>query len=252
MNQLALSFAPSSGGRTVLAERKAGYPFSVTTPISRKDGAAQLTLQSISGGLYGGECITQHIHVRPGASARLIQPTATTVRRADTTPARQSIRLEAGENAALVYAARPLIMLPGAALAQDWEIILAQGARLMFWDAFVSHSPNGETPAWSLTSRVNLRAANGSLLAAERIAVKGAELGEGFQGVVGDFSAFGKFWRLGPGPVENPVRSLENIQNGFTRLPGEAGCVIALAARDGGALCAAMETILNRFEEMSP
>ncbi|MDE2240117.1 MAG: urease accessory protein UreD, partial [Rhodospirillales bacterium] len=228
MNQLALRFAPSGGGRTILTERRAGYPFSVTAPISRKDGAAQLTLQSISGGLYGGERITQHIHVRAGASARLVQPAATTVRRTANGPARQSIRLEAGENAALVYTARPLIMLPGAALVQDWEIILAHGARIIFWDAFVSHSPKGDVPDWSLTSRVNLRAANGNLLAAERIAVKGAELGEGFQGVSGNFSAFGKFWCLGPGAVENPVRDLETIQTGFTRLPGETGCVIAL------------------------
>ena len=251
--QLDLCFARSSAGRTMLAERRASYPYGITAPIARPDGAAQLTLQSISGGLYGGERVSQHIRLREGASARLIQPAATTVRRkAEAGPARQSIRLEAGAGARLIYATRPLIMLPGAALIQSWEIILSPGARIMFWDGFLSHSPTGEMPDWSLTSRVTARTPEGKLLAAERMAVEGASLGQGFQGMQGGFSAFGKFWCFGgTAPLGEFDCGTAAIRTGHTALPGEAGFTIALAAPDGGTLTAAMEQILARLEETS-
>ena len=236
MTQLALCFAPDGAGRTLLVERRAAYPYSVTAPIMQPGGIAQLTLQSISGGLYGGEHLSQHIHVRAGASARLLQPAATTVRRTATGHSRQSINLNVGENAFLVYAARPLIMLPGAALAQDWNITIAPGARVMFCDGFVSHSPRGEAPSWFLASRVTIRGANGALLASERMAINGLE---------GGFTAFGKFWSLGHGASGTPpiLPELQNIRGGITTLPNQQGFVIALAAPNGGALCAAMEQI---------
>lgn len=247
MTQLALCFALDGAGRTRLVERRAAYPYSVTAPVNRA-GTVELTLQSISGGLYAGESLAQHINLREGAAARLVQPAATTVRRGGAdAPARQNIRLEAGENAQLVYASRPLIMLPGAALAQNWEIILSPGARVMFWDGFVSHSPKGEAPDWSLTSRVNVRGIDGKLLAAERMQVQGATLGNGFQGMAGTFSAFGKFWCLGQSPITSAPR-FENLHASHTALPNNSGCVIALSARDGGALCAAMEQILSLLD----
>ena len=252
--QLDLCFARGSAGRTILAERRTSYPYSITAPIAQADGMAQLTLQSISGGLYGGETVSQRIKLRDGACARLVQPAATTVRRrAEAGPARQSITLEAGQDARLIYATRPLIMLPGAALRQEWEIILAPGARVMFWDGFVSHSPKGEAPDWTLTSRVTARTREGKLLAAERMAVRGIELGTGFQGASGSFSAFGKFWCLGDSPETTLFQTLPcrlaTIRTGVTALPGGAGFTIALAAPDGGALSAAMEEILAWLEK---
>lgn len=256
MTQLSLCFAPNDAGRTILTERRAGYPYSVTAPIRQPGGMAQLTLQSISGGLYGGERLAQHITLRQGAHARLIQPAATTVRcSAKASPAaRQSIILEAEGGARLVYASRPLIMLPGAALHQDWDILLSPGARVMFWDGFVSHSPNGEVPDWSLTSRMSARTREGKLLAAERMVVKGASLGAGFQGATQTFGAFGKFWCLGapPGQIEHRLlpQGLETAATGITSLPAGAGFTIALAAETGGALSSAMERILAWLEEV--
>jgi urease accessory protein len=252
MTQLELCFATGSAGRTMLAERRACYPYSITAPIAQLGGTARLTLQSISGGLYGGETVSQHIKLREGASARLVQPAATTVRRrAETGPARQNIVLEAGPDARLIYATRPLIMLPGSALIQNWRIILAPGARVMFWDGFVSHSPKGAAPDWSLTSRITARATEGKLLAAERMVVEGSALGKNFQGMTGPFSAFGKFWCLGPdiAPAEILAQGLQNIRTGLTMLPSAAGFAIALAAPDGGTLSAAMEQILSRLED---
>ncbi|MGE4481730.1 urease accessory protein UreD [Acidocella sp.] len=237
MTQLELCFAPNGAGRTLLAQRRSAYPYSITAPIARPNGTASLTLQSISGGLYGGEQVAQHIRLRAGARARLVQPAATTVRRkVEAGPARQSIKLEVQAGASLIYEARPLIMLPGAALIQDWEIRLSPGARVIVWDGFLSHSPHGEAPDWRLASRVSIRAPEGRLLAGERMNAQGMEHAP--------FTAFGKIWCLGLPPEQEggqPSFSGQGcILAGFTRLPGETGFTLALAARNGGALSEAM------------
>lgn len=255
MTQLELCFAPDGAGRTRLVERRAGYPYSVTAPIMQPGGVAQLTLQSISGGLYGGEHVGQSIKLREGASVHLVQPAATTVRRsAAAGPALQHIRLEAGASARLIYAMRPLIMLPGAILWQDWEIMISASAKLLFWDGFVSHSPNGKRPDWSLVSRVTVHRDNGKRLASERMNVDGSALGIGFQGTPGAFNAFGKFWCLGHPPgglkLNMILAGLENVSAGITSLPAEAGFTIALAAVDGGALSAAMDSVLKDLEAL--
>jgi urease accessory protein len=235
-------------GRTILAERRVLYPYAITAPINRA-GVAELTLQSISGGLYGGEHVAQHIHLRPGAAARLVQPAATTVRRrAATGPARQTISLKAEENTTLVYATRPLIMLPDAALEQNWEITTSPGARIMFWDGFASHNPKGEKPEWSLTSRVSVRGPDGKLLATERMAVDGTTLANELQGMAGRFSAFGKIWCLGFTPGQTMPDISSQASFGQTLLPNNVGFAIALAAADGGALCAALQEILGKAE----
>ncbi|MDE1897331.1 MAG: urease accessory protein UreD, partial [Rhodospirillales bacterium] len=107
-------------GRTILAERRVLYPYAITAPINRV-GVAELTLQSVSGGIYGGETLNQRIEVSKNATAKLIQPAATTVRR---NKASQNIQITTGENASLLYLTRPLIMFSGSAFRQSWSITL--------------------------------------------------------------------------------------------------------------------------------
>ncbi len=234
MNQLELLFATSSAERTILKERRAGYPYSVTAPINRA-GTAELTLQSISGGLYGGETLSQRIEMSCHARAKLIQPTATTVRRANNIdPAHQTIALQAGPHSNLAYLARPLIMMPGAKLVQNWWITLYPQACITLFDGFLSHSPGDARPDWHFTSRLTACNALGRLLAAERINIRGTALKH--------FTAFGKFWCFGRSPPAALPR-LPKAQIGASALPGNAGFTIALAALDGGTLCEAMEQI---------
>ncbi|MDE2319861.1 MAG: urease accessory protein UreD [Rhodospirillales bacterium] len=232
MTQLALRFTYRNG-RAILAERRVLYPYAITAPINRA-GAAELTLQSISGGIYGGETLSQNVEVSEGARAKLIQPAATTVRRKTAGPARQTIMLEAGKNASLTYFTRPLIMLPGSALAQNWNILLAPGAQILLFDGFLSHAEGAD---WHFSSRLTARATSGHLLATERMEVHKADLEH--------FTAYGKFWCFGQ-PLPSSLPAQPEIETGITTLANNAGFTIALAAKTGGALCAAME----KFEKI--
>ena len=213
-------------GRTILAERRVLYPYAITAPINRA-GVAELTLQSISGGIYGGETLSQRIDVSENASAKLIQPAATTVRRNN---ACQNIQLTTGENASLLYLTRPLIMVSGSALRQNWTITLAPGAAVILFDGFLAHTPDS---TWHFTSRLTARTPTGKLLATERMETSGHHLTA--------YKAFGKFWCFGqPLPA---LPDMPETQTGISALPNHAGFTIALAAPTGGALCAAMEQI---------
>lgn len=231
MSQLTLRFTQRNG-RTILAERRVLYPYAITAPINRA-GMAELTLQSVSGGIYGGETLCQSIDVSENASAKLIQPAATSIRRKHTEAAIQNIALRAEQNANLVYLTRPLIMFPGAALTQSWAIILAPGARIILFDGFLPRLPQSD---WQLSTRLSVHTTAGKLLAAERMEVNGATLKNP--------AAFGKFWCLGqPMPPRLPAQP--ETETGLTALPNNAGFTIAIAAPSGGALCAAMAQILT-------
>lgn len=228
MSQLALRFTQRNG-RTILAERRVLYPYAITAPINRA-GMAELTLQSISGGIYGGETLSQRIEVSENASVKLIQPAATTVRRNN---ACQNIQLTAGENATLFYLTRPLIMFPGSALRQSWSITIGPGARIVLFDGFLSRTPETE---WHLTTRLTVHAPTGKLLTAERMELNGA--------AQKSFTAFGKFWCFGH-PMPPCLPAQPETATGITALPNNAGFTIALAAQTGGALCAAVAQIVQ-------
>ena len=232
--QLSLRFAPGADGRTRLTQRLAGYPYAITAPHARTGRLARLTLQSISGGLHGDETLAQHITLAPGAHAHLLQPAATAVRRqGDAAPAHQTIRLEIGAGASLIYETRPLIMLPGAALIQAWDITLGQGAKLLLADGFLSHTPQGGAADWQLTTSLRARNADGRLLAAEHMAPRASPL------------ACAKLWGFG-------------IDLSGLKLPPGAGCsalahhaghVIALAGSPAGPLCAALAALVGQARE---
>ncbi|WP_051622245.1 urease accessory protein UreD [Acidocella facilis] len=229
--QLRLRFAPGADGRTRLTQRLATYPYAITAPHARTGALARLTLQSISGGIHGGETLAQHITLAPGARAHLLQPAATAVRRqGDAAPARQSIRLEIGADASLIYETRPLIMLPGAALIQAWDITLAQGAKLLLADGFLTHNPQGGAADWQLTTSLRARSAEGRLLAAEHMAPRASPL------------ACAKLWGFGidlSGLKLPPGAGRSTLAHG-------AGHVIALAGAPAGPLCAALEVLVGQ------
>ncbi|WP_298214136.1 urease accessory protein UreD [Acidocella sp.] len=245
--QLDLHFARDGAGRSLLTRRRAGYPFGLAAPLRGPRGGAVVMLQSISGGLYGGERLGQRLVLAEGADVRLIQPAATPVRRqGEAAAARQSITLETGAGARLIYATRPLILLPGAALIQDWEVVLAPGARLLFWEGFAAHAPGKAAAAWRLAGRVSIRAPGGRLLAAERMTARSGD-------AACAYGAFGKIWCLGGGPPrEPPPVPSAGIYCGVSALPGGAGYVIALAAREGGRLADALESLAGWAEALIP
>ena len=251
--QLDLAFAPGSAGRTQLARRHIAYPYHAAAPVPDAAGVSRLVLQSVSGGLYGGERLVQRIRVEGGARAAILQPAATVVRRmAEDIVARQTIRLTVAAGAQLAYLTRPLILFPGSALEQDIGVIIAPGGRLLLRDGFLDHQPGARGRDWRFASRVTVRSPDGRLLAAERMTLGRAILDAGRPGVAGAYRAFGKLWLLGATEEERaalPPRIQAEwppegaVYAAACALPGESGLVIALAAADGGALDAGMDRV---------
>lgn len=249
--QLDLAFTPGSAGRTQLTRRHIAYPYHAAAPVPDAAGVSCLVLQSVSGGLYGGERLGQRIRVEPGARAAIVQPAATVVRRmAEGTVARQTISLTVEAGAQLAYLARPLILFPGSSLEQEIVVTIAPGGRLLLRDGFLDHQPGARGRDWRFASRVNLRAPDGRLLAAERTALGRAILDAGRPGVAGAHRAFGKLWLLGVTAEERAVLPPRiqaewppegAVYAAASALPGECGLVIALAAADGGALDSGMD-----------
>lgn len=249
--QLDLAFTPGSAGRTQLTRRHIAYPYHAAAPVSDAAGVSRLVLQSVSGGLYGGERLGQRVRVESGARATLVQPAATVVRRmAEGIVARQTIDLTVAAGAQLAYLARPLILFPGSSLEQDILVTIAAGGRLLLRDGFLDHQPGARGRDWRFASRVSLRSPDGRLLAAERMRLGRAVLDAGRPGVAGAHRAFGKLWLLGATAEEGAVLP-PRIQADWppdgpvyaaaSALPGNCGLVIALAAADGGALDAGMD-----------
>ncbi len=224
--QLDLCFARSSAGRTRLAERRASYPYSITAPIAPPDGTAQLTLQSISGGLYGGENVSQHIRLRDGASARLMQPAATTVRRRaeagprgrasgwKPAPVRASSTPPAADHAAGRRFASGMGDHPVPRRAHHVLGWLCQPQPEGRKAGLVSHLPRHRPHAGGQT------AGGGAHGCAWHRA--GQRLSRSFR----QFQRFRKIlvpWHLaGSHPVSNIVGRLATIRTGITALPGEA------------------------------
>ncbi|GAB0116715.1 urease accessory protein UreD [Acidisoma sp. 7E03] len=255
--QLDLTFGPGTAGRTQLTRRHIAYPYHAAAPVSDAAGVACLVLQSVSGGLYGGERLTQRIGVEAGARAALVQPAATVVRRmAEGQEARQAIHLAVARGASFAYLARPLVFLPGAALTQEITVTWAPGARLLLRDGFLAHAPGERGRDWRFTSRLTIRAPDGRLLSAERMAVDRATLEAGRPGAAGGAGAFGKLWLLGTPQTEAEAigrRIMADwpaegaVYAAASALPGGCGVGIAIAAADGGALDAALEAMTRLF-----
>ena len=84
-------------------------------------------------------------------------------------------------------------------------------------------------------------------MARERMRVSGDTIAKGLPGLSGDFRAFGWIALIG-GPEEAGTAMLDAVADcgeavyaGASRLPGDCGVMVRIAARDGGALVPALE-----------
>jgi urease accessory protein len=191
--QLDLCFA-RRGNRTVLAHRYVSYPFFVAAPLR----GAEVILQSVSGGLFGGDRIAQQVVLGDGAEAVIRMPSAMVVHHRRGKPAAcQSVALRVGEGTRLLYLPRPAILLPGSGVVQSMEITLGRHAAVLILDGFLMHNPGGHpSEPRALESCVTIRDASGRLIALDRMRVTDEMLTTADPGVAGGYRAFGTAWLL--------------------------------------------------------
>lgn len=250
------------GGRTVLARRHVGYPFNVTAPLRTKEPRARIIVQSVSGGLYGGDTVEQIVRAAANAQVTVRLPSATVSHTTQTgAAARHGLTLIAGAGATLQYLPRPLILFPGSLVVQTTRITAAADATILVRDGFMLHDPPSVPAApRSLHSVLTARDAAGRLIALDRMRLADAMLAEASPGVTGGFRAFGTIWlirRLDPAAYLDLAAAMAPLlaaqaecYAAMSALRGNGGAVLRVAAADGGALDVALDVASTRLGDL--
>ena len=266
VHQLDLVFGqPGGTGPTRLVSRRVAYPFSVAD-VFRLDKAsrnmATVILQSASGGLFEDEDLSLSVTAEPGAQARFATPSAAVVHgMRGGGMACQDVTLKAGQGAWLEYLPKPLILFPGSRLRQRIAIESAEDATVLASDGFLMHTPRGAEGSFDwLDTSTEIRRPGGEVVARERMRVTGATIAKGSAGLSGDFRAFGWIALIGAAP-DMPAEAAmldaiagcgEPVYAGASRLPGDCGVMVRVAAHDGGALLPALEAGARAGRECIP
>ncbi|MCB8877073.1 urease accessory protein UreD [Acidisoma silvae] len=236
-------------GQTVLARRHVTYPFFITAPLRGRGPDAEIVIQSISGGLFGGERVAQRVTLGSGATAIIRMPSATIVHdRRDKAAAQCAVSLQLADSARLDYLPRPTILLPGSMLVQSVDLTLGPGATALLQDSVLMHDPNGmPTASRALDNRISIQNSAGRLIARDRMMITDAN------GEAGPYRAFGTLWLVAE-ITKSRYKDIKFLISshdwacywGMTQLRADSGIMIRFAARDGGDLDSGM----TRMREM--
>jgi urease accessory protein len=188
--RLRLDFSRDPGsGQTLLANSYQEPPLKVMRAFSLPGGAALAHLHNVSGGLLGGDHLTQQITVAEGAKVQLTTTGATRIyrHRGEFCPTTQRNEITIGEGALLEYLPDATIPFAGARYRQDTSIRLAAGAGLFWWEILApGREASGESFAYEELGVKTRISALGRIVAAENLSLRPAS---------GDVSSLS---RLGP------------------------------------------------------
>ena len=245
--QAALRFSRAPDGRSFVSRQRVGYPFHITRPFYLDEaprGGLTLYLQSVSGGIYQGEDLRLACVAEPGSVAHVTTQAATIVHRMPAGGARQTVRLEAAQDAFLEYLPDPLILFPGARLESVLDIAAHRDATVIACEGFAHHDPGGDDRRFDrFRAEMRIGDESGRLLALERYAVAGARLARG-AGQAAPWPAQGGLVVVHRGAaraalgaaLRAAVTGEGAVYGGASALPNESGVAARLLARDGAAL----------------
>lgn len=191
---------------------------------------AEVQITNPAGGVLGGDHLAIDASLAPGSAATVLTQGATKVYRGEM--ARQDATFEVGEDAFLEYLPHHLIPYAGSGYRQTTEFRLAEGAKLLAWDACAAgRVARGE------------RSAFGSLGSRTRAFREGApELVDGFElsgggEPFGGYSYMGSLYLMAPTDLSSLVEKLNGSVNST---PGS----LASASAPSPNLCV-MRTLTN-------
>ena len=158
----------------------------------------------------------------------------------------QHVRLDAHPGSRLVWQPRPLVLFPGARVRTSLEVVVHDGAEVMWCDAFLSHDAGDPGEHFtSLQSETVVRSGDGTLLALDRMRTSGKDLAcagvavHGTIGLVGDSAA-------APGLAETLSGTVtrSGAYAGVSSLPGESGLLVRILADDGAMMARTVEDVV--------
>jgi urease accessory protein len=176
--RLRLDFSrdPRSG-QTLLANSYQEPPLKVVRAFPLPDGASLAHLHNVSGGLLGGDHLTQQITLAEGAKVQVTTTGATRIyrHRGEFSPTTQRNEITVAEGALLEYLPDVTIPFAGARYCQETSIRLAAGAGLFWWEILApGREASGESFAYeelAVKTRIN---ALGRIIAAENLSLRPA------------------------------------------------------------------------------
>ncbi|WP_281016337.1 MULTISPECIES: urease accessory protein UreD [unclassified Minwuia] len=139
---LDLAFHAGPDG-TWLKRRRASYPYALTGIYPPDRRGLTVMPQSVSGGLFGGEDLVERAHVGPGAMASIHDQGARTCHaHRGRGPARLLRVLHCEQGGHLDWYGQPSVLLPGADIDLQTEIVVSGNARVLCSDIFGYHVPD--------------------------------------------------------------------------------------------------------------
>jgi urease accessory protein len=176
--KLRLEFAKDPATEaTYLVESEEQPPLKVVRAFSVPDGSALVHLHNVSGGLLGGDQLTQQIRVGDGASVQVTTTGATRVyrHRAALAPTTQRNEFAVGKNALLEYLPDATIPYSGARCQQHTSICLEEGAGLFWWEILSpGREARGEVFRYDEVGVRTRITARGGIIAAENLCLRPA------------------------------------------------------------------------------
>lgn len=232
-------------GRSTLSRRLYAWPFSVghAFALDANATACQVILQTASGGLIGRDWIRQRVTVGLGAHVEVCGQGALSVHGAhDARPGVQETTvLRVSRGAVLHYRPEIRIVFPRARLQQDTEAEVSPGGALVLEDAVVIHPSVTPNNFGEFVSRVTLRTGG-----AEADQPASSEEAQGFRSLpplVETYRAFATVYLISPrceqltaevvDAIASDVEAIDGVYASVTRLPGEMGIAVRMAAHNG-------------------
>jgi urease accessory protein UreH len=224
-------------GRTVLAHAYAEPPFRIGRVFP--DGAsARMILAWSAPGVFGGDCLEQHVRVERGASVRLASQSSL---QAHPSPARgvatMRTTVDVEDEAELLCEWDPLIPFPGARLSQQIAVGLASHAALYWSDAFMA-GREGRGERWmfdSLEHELAVRR-SGTLAYLERYRLEPATQSPAGPWLASDACYFGTVLASGltflaPSSLQDDLSNVEGLRGGVDLLDTHLSLVRLMASR---------------------
>lgn len=247
--QLDLVFERAASGETFLRRQYAGFPFHMTRCLALDEapaGMATVVLQSLGAGLLQGDRLDMAVAVGAGAAAHVASQGSTVAHAMVREGAGQSARLHVAAGGWLEYLPRPMILFPQADVATSLEIVVEDGATVLWCDGYLAHDPHaGEARFARLAAETILRHSTGRVLAVDRFDLDGTVLDD--RGALGGLPVHAGFGMAGPHADDalaaiwrDVLDRLAGVRGGISALPNEAGLFCRLLAEDGVALRAAL------------
>ena len=239
--------------RTILSHSYAEPPFRTGQPLSA-GGSARMILAWSAPGVFGGDCLEQHIRVERGSSISLVSQSAL---QAHPSPggrlATLQTSIEVEDEAELRCEWDPVIPFPAARFSQRIAINLARSA-VLYWSDALMAGREGRGERWvfdTLAHELAVRR-SGSLIYLERYRLEPATQSLRSRWIASDACYFGTILAIGrstrPGPLQEALSSLEGVHGAVDSLDADL-TLVRLMARPGtafhdarrlvrGALCA--------------